>query len=112
MRAIKFSHDTYKKFFLKDSKVEEADVVELIGVSICEINKLSKEFKTFDSQFGFEDEPEFYPLPEEGKVIVLFFCDGSCDIFPTIRRWTQQKEKWYKEGIGKEHEIIITEAKK
>ena len=109
MRAIKFSHDDYKKFFLSQGVVEDRDIVELIGVSVCEIGMLSKEFKRFDSQYGHDDAPEFYPLPKKGKVIVLFFWDGD-DFLPTMRRWTEQKEKWYRAGIGKEHEVIIAKA--
>ena len=98
MRSIKFSHDDYKKFFLSQSVVEDEDVVELVGVSICGIDEMSKEFKRFDSQYGSDDAPEFYPLPKKGKFIVLFFWDGE-DIFPTIQQKQQTQACFF--GLNK-----------
>ena len=104
---IKFSHKNYRKFYLKDAKIENNDMVNLVGVSVCNIDDLPEDFKYFDANYGTEDEPEYYPLPK-GKVIVLFFWYD--DLFPTIRRWTPKKEEYYKESIGKEFLINIKEG--
>ena len=108
MNKIKFGHDDYFKFEMANSHIDNKDIVELIGVSICHIDKLSEQFKKFDTSYGnpnWESEIEYYPLPK-GMVIVLFF--WSDGIFPTIRRWNPQKEEYYKSKIGSEFEVVIT----
>ena len=105
---IRFSH-YYQKFWLKEAMIEDGDVVELVGVSVCDREQLPKSFLHFDSNYGSEGEPEYFPLPA-GRVIVLFFWDGD-DLFSTIRRWTPQKEEYYRNGIGKLFEVKIEEHK-
>jgi hypothetical protein len=107
---IKFSHDSYLKFEMKEAIIENGDIVELIGVSVCPIEKLSKSFLEYDTNYGTETEPEYFELPKKGMFLVLFFFDGS-DIFSTIRRHTEQKMEYYCGNIGKEFIVIIEPEK-
>lgn len=111
MKTIKFSHDSYLKFGGTLGIVENGEVVELIGVSVYHSDLLSRDFINYDTNFGTEETPEYYPLPN-GKLIVLFFFAFGMDIFSTIRRWTPQKEEYYRASIGKEFEVVITKVLK
>lgn len=107
MNYIRFSHDSYTKFELSSNVVEDGDIVELVGVSKCNAHILPESFKVWDSEYGCADgEMEHYPLPA-GEVLVLIFWNGLDDLFPTIRRCSPQKEKYYLSKIGEEFTVRI-----
>ena len=65
---------------------------------------LSQNFIDYDTHI----EPSgFYELPK-GLVLVLLFAESET-VFTTIRRWTPQKEKYYRSMMGNEFEIEIKE---
>jgi hypothetical protein len=101
MYKIKFSH-VYKKLtypFCEESHVEKATLLEVLPV---ELEKLSKTFIDYDTDKGV------YPLPKKGQYILLLFQKGEYGIFPTMRRYTPNKWKYYKDRIGKEFVVEIT----
>lgn len=88
---IKFSHN-YKKI----AGVTKAKLIEVINVNL---QNLSQEFLAYDTE-------GIYKLPETGNYMILIFhkeSDTNIDsnIFTTIRRRTDEKEKYYRENIGK-----------
>lgn len=88
---IKFSHN-YKKI----AGITEARLIEVINVNL---QNLSKEFIEYDTE-------NIYKLPKTGNYMILIFhkeCEAniSSNIFTTIRRRTDEKEKYYRENLGK-----------
>ncbi len=76
----------------------------LIGMSICDIEKLPKDFLEYDTEYA----EGYYPLPKKGKYMVLtLFTNGI--LWTTIRRWTPQKESYYRGFIGHDVDIVIKE---
>ena len=89
---IKFSHN-YKKI----ANITEARLLEVINVNL---QNLSQEFIAYDTE-------NIYKLPKTGNYMILIFhkenenANISSNIFTTIRRRTNEKEKYYRENIGK-----------
>jgi len=88
---IKFSHN-YKKI----ANITEARLLEVINVNL---QNLSQEFIAYDTE-------NIYKLPKTGEYLMLIFHKQSeanmdSNIFTTIRRRTNEKEKYYRENIGK-----------
>lgn len=81
----------------------------LLQVFICDRKELGELFVNYDTAYN----EGFYELPK-GKLIVLLLQSLNGVIFDplwtTIRRWTPQKEKYYREIIGKEVDIIVNEV--
>jgi len=105
MNKIKFSH-TYTKmpFDIENTKILE--------VFITELKNLSPEFIEYDTQI--EGKGGNYPLPK-GKLIVLLLSSLQDDSmawqqWTTIRRWTPDKEKYYRGIRGQRVEIVIEES--
>jgi len=99
---IKFSH-RYTKLAI------QTECATLIQVFIIDSSELTKEFIEYDTFYGVkEGKPQFYELPK-GKLLVLLFQENDNDyLFTTIRRWTPQKEKYYKSMQGNIFEIVLT----
>jgi len=114
MLSIDFSHH-YEKMpaFYTDTR--------LIGVSVCDISKLPKDFLEWDTRY-FENvygRYENYALPNTGQFIVLTLFSGrpsllmpvkASAVWTTIRRWTAEKEAYYRNLIGQKIEIRIIEG--
>jgi len=111
-RVIKFSH-RYCKF---DTPPER---VQLLHVFRENAKSLGGEFINYDTTYEEKDgEMGQYALPT-GKVLVLLFeglkdygelgLMGSFFVFTTIRRWTKEKERYYRENIGKRFEVVMTD---
>jgi hypothetical protein len=96
--SIKFSH-LYRK--LLD---ESNDIIEgayLLEVLVVELAELSAAFLDYDTDSGK------FTLPKRGKYMMLIFKkpheDYICafNLFTTLRRWTAEKEAYYRSLIGK-----------
>lgn len=89
---IKFSHN-YKKI----AGVTEARLLEVININL---QNLSDYFIAYDTE-------GMYKLPKTGNYMILIFhkegerANIGSNIFTTIRRRTDEKEKYYRENIGK-----------
>jgi hypothetical protein len=107
MKQIKFSHKYYKL----PMNVGTATLLQVLT-----INKedLSPEFVEYDTsypangKYSEEGTPDkHYPLPN-GKLLLLILQTGW--IWTTIRRWTPEKERYYRGSIGETFNIAIEEA--
>ena len=89
---IKFSHN-YKKI----AGVTEARLLEVININL---QNLSDYFIAYDTE-------GIYELLKTGDYMMLIFhkesenTNISSNIFTTLRRRTDEKEKYYRENIGK-----------
>jgi hypothetical protein len=114
MAEIKFSH-RYEKMptFYTDTR--------LIGVSVCDISKLPKNFIEWDTRYYESVYGRYvnYALPETGQFIVLtLFSDRpsllmsikASAAWTTIRRWTPEKEAYYRNLIGQKMYINIIDG--
>ena len=91
MATIKFSH-LYRKLELACGKNPNGQVVWLMEVLPVNIEDLSPDFIAFDTDNGK------YKLPKKGKYLLLLF-KGDLGIFPTLRRWAPEKERYYRSQI-------------
>lgn len=98
MPSIKFSH-RYKKLHkaLLGQALPKARLLEIINVRL---EDLSHWFIAYDTDDGE------YELPKTGDYMMLIF-EGESGIFTTIRRRTDEKEKYYRSLIGNVFDLII-----
>ena len=95
---IRFSH-IYQK--LLDQHNDCIESAKLLDVQIINLENISQEFLNYDTDNGK------YQLSGRGKHIMLFFLKPredyvcSSDLFTSIRRWSEEKEKYYRGLIGK-----------
>lgn len=95
MNTIKFSHNYSKMDYDNTTKAG------LMQLFVCDAKELSEAFVKYDTKYYENGEAKYYDLPK-GKVIVLLLLDEDNFIFFTsIRRWTPEREKDYRECIGK-----------
>lgn len=97
MHVIKFSHD-YEKLPVNWINTKAI----LMGAAITEKDKLLPAFVYYDTKIAGTNE--YYQLPN-GKIIVLFFKHETGAIFTTIRRWSEEKWKYYQEVILEQFEM-------
>jgi len=121
MNKIKFSHNYDKMPFHKEDSFEAT----LLDVFLAETSELSKQFIEYDTQYSEKDyvgvqsdlsgntfiptKTKSYPLPN-GKVLVLLLWSWgeiSKHVWTTIRRWTPEKEAYYRSIRGQTVEIVI-----
>jgi hypothetical protein len=101
---IKFSHN-YPKLHGQTKAV-------LLQIIIRDRKDLLDEFINYDTLYIMEDGPikgseAYYPL-KPGKYMVLVFIGNKLIPFTTVRAlWPLEKEKYYREGIGKTFEIVM-----
>lgn len=96
---IRFSH-FYEKM------PPDYQVSRLVGLDIVHIENLTKEFIEKDTAIIGGGH---YKLPSQGKYMVLWLESSIMNIrWQTIRRWTKQKEEYYRSHIGKFCDIEIT----
>lgn len=85
---------------------------EVFQIFVCDYKELGEKYKKWDTAFTNEKgELEYYPLPK-GKLIVISILTSSAELkeafnWNTIRRWTPQKEKYYRSLIDQEVKIEI-----
>jgi hypothetical protein len=89
---IKFSHNYKKlKFYPNIAPLKDALLLAVFNVRL---EKLRKVFLDWDTQDGL------YKLPKKGKFILLLFAKDDYNLFTTLRRYTPEKEKYYRSKIG------------
>jgi hypothetical protein len=93
---IKFSHK-YRKVL--DENGNCVDRVKLLEVVNVKLEELSPVFLNYDTDFGK------FKLPKSGKYMMLIFVKpsknaGAFNLFTTLRRWTEEKERYYRGAIG------------
>jgi hypothetical protein len=97
---IKFSHNYNKLRGLKSG-----DQIRLLQVINIKLENLTNGFLMYDTD-------GIYPLPKKGEYLMLIFEKGLGDIFTTLRRYTPDKNEYYKIHQGEYFDIIInTESK-
>lgn len=117
MNNIKFSH-SYEKMpeKIKDEDTETI-LLEVLNTDKKELSDNFIRYDTgyFEEEFFNEEESSFkqYPLPP-GKLLVLIllsYCGEFTHpvLWTTVRRWTTEKEKYYRSIRGEEVKIIIEE---
>jgi hypothetical protein len=103
MNQIKFSYE-YEKF----ANIHTDRPVKLVLMLKSNLSDLSKSFIEYDTciydSVDFETQNEYYKLTSREN-LVLFFVDCDYNLFSTVRRFTEDKEKYYRSKIGKEFEI-------
>lgn len=114
MNEIKFSH-VYPKLISglslnKDVPIEEAMLRAVIRVDRSVLNEA---FLNYDTtirvtidQYG-RSVTDRYRLPEGELLLLLFTETISGTPFTTLRRYTSQKELYYKRKIGEVFKVII-----
>lgn len=106
MRKIKFSHK-YEKF------PESFNITTLLAVFTVNRKDLSKAFVKYNTFYAdvFTGGSKTYgdsSVPK-GKLLVLIFASGleKVRLWTTVIRWTEHKEKYYRNAIECEFEVIV-----
>jgi len=99
IKTIKFSH-RYKKMPVVLSPTF------LKGIRLTHYNDLTPEFIELDTAIEGGGN---YPLPKTKLMILDLWTEG--DYWHTVRRWTPEKEKYYRGLVGSEVKIVIEEVK-
>jgi hypothetical protein len=98
---IKFSHK-YHKLLVPGATAEYIETAILLDVVPINLEDVSKAFLDYDTDAGL------FELPKSGIYMMLIFCkERSWDLFTTLRRWTPDKQTYYRSGIGKIFDIEI-----
>jgi hypothetical protein len=100
MKVIEFSHK-YTKF------PAAFELSMLVGVFPLDLKELSPELREYDTYY----HTGHYDLPQTGQyMLLLFIANGGIGwLWPTIRRWTPEKEKYYRGSIGEVLECKISQ---
>lgn len=99
MMYIAFSH-SYTKLRCQTK-------AHLLGVTKREFKNLCAEFVEYDTAYLTQEGIGHYDLGT-GKFIVLVFVGNKLIPFTTVRSWSEEKEKWYKNNIGREFDLRYT----
>lgn len=89
---MKFSHNYCKMPDLSETTM-------LLQVFACDARDLSPEFKKYDTSYHTLAGISYYPIPEEGRVLVMLLLTGK-HLWTTVRSWNTDKEAYYKEMQG------------
>lgn len=104
MNKIKFSH-RYNKLFYSETFTGFSKMAMLIEVLTVNLENLSRQFISYDTD-------GLYQLPKKGEYLMLIFTkDEGANIFTTLRRKTEVKEKYYRSKIGEYFKLEIVGAK-
>ena len=96
MRKIKFSHE-YAKM------PEGFERSTLMEVLIADRSDLCPEFIEYDTAIIAAGN---YPLPRGKLLVLLLQTDTTLELWTTIRRWTAEKEKYYRSLRGEFVECV------
>lgn len=107
-KTIKFSEQYEKMPLYTDSPPKQDVLLEVLKVNSEDLHKRFIEYETiyFDKKVN---NWAYYKLPK-GEILILLLkseLDGSIDLWMTIRRFTPQKYKYYKEARGETFNIEI-----
>ena len=97
IKTIKFSH-YYKKMPAVLSPTY------LKGVRLKHYNDLTEDFIREDTETV---DGSFYDLPKTHLLILDLWTEGK--YWTTVRRWTPEKEKYYRSLVGKEVRIEVVQ---
>lgn len=103
MNKIKFSHKYYKF----PAAYEKSRVAQII---VMDEKEISQPFRDYDTEFitNHISARSYYPLPKGKLILVLLIANSGLGwLWTTIRRWTPEKEKYYKSIVG---EIVFCEV--
>ena len=104
MNKIKFSHKYYKF----PAAFEKSKLAQIIVMDEKDISKPFREYDTVCTSNIQEDG--FYPLPKGKVILILLIANAGMGwLWTTIRRWTPEKEKYYRSKIGEIFECEIKE---
>lgn len=95
---IKFSHKYEKLGGLKSG-----DQVKLLQVVNVKLEQMSNSFLMYDTD-------GVYKLPKQGEFLMLIFEKGHGNIFTTLRRFTPNKNEYYRIHQGEFFNIEINES--
>lgn len=106
---IKFSHEYPKLHYQKSA--------QLLKVTLCDRSELSEKFIEYDTVYTIEpaigacSEPVIghYPLPT-GRYMILLFQGNEHIPFTTVRRFTEEKFRYYTSSLGKIFDIVLAAA--
>lgn len=101
MNKIRFSHRYWKMPNTRPAK--------LVGLYTCDYSELSCFLEEYDTKYYAGGFKHYYQLPD-AKLIVLLFLSDNDVLWTTIRRFTEEKFRYYKESVGKIFEIVIEET--
>lgn len=107
--TIKFSHHYFKFGYPACNSGILLEVFKTNSEDLC------KQFVEFDAIYHADTDEavKFYPLPK-GEVLVLLFESNSgynpnYGVWTTVRRYTPEKEAYYKARRGQKFDVIINE---
>ena len=99
---IRFSHQ-YPKL------PEGIKSAVLLAVQETTKEHLPKSFLIYDSGYYENGELKFYPIPPGQVLFLCFWHEPTEELFPTVRRWTPEKARYYRSLVGEEFEVVIDE---
>lgn len=107
MQTIKFSH--------KYEKMPDIDIIDnydtiLLEVFKVEYKDLSERFKQYDTLIQGQNPfylESYYALPQTALIVLLLKTDKQ--VWTTVRRWTPEKEVYYRGLRGQEVKIEVKE---
>ncbi len=114
MNKIKFSHE-YEKMIPGCYRECSTKILEIFVSTKKELSegfiKYDTEIKTYQDPVSEYIEPKkYYNLPDGKLLIILLTTEnslGDMNLWTTIRRWTPEKEKYYRGIRGQRVEIVI-----
>jgi hypothetical protein len=112
---IKFSHTYWKMPLEVDAETPISDAM-LLAVFNTTSEEIHEQFRLYDTMYVDEKGASYYELPK-GKLIILLLKSSPItspeeqELWTTIRRWTPEKEKYYRSNIGKLFDVIIEEKR-
>ncbi len=98
---IKFSHN-YPKFWNQTE-------AELLAMKIIDAEDVQKneDLLKYDTCWYEDGQHGQYELPEKGKLIQLIFLGNKNIPFCTLRRYTEQKHRYYLAQIEKIFKVVV-----
>jgi hypothetical protein len=106
---IKFSHEYPKLHYQKSA--------QLLKVTLVDRSELSEKFIEYDTVYTVEPAigvcseavMGHYPLPN-GRYMILLFQGNEHIPFTTVRRFTEEKFRYYNSSVGKLFDIVRVAA--
>lgn len=101
--VLKFTHKYYKM----PPQITVGETF-LLQVFVCDRSELSRDFVDYDVSYENEaGDCEEFELPEHGKLIVLLLQTDGRTLWSTIRRWSKEKEAYYRSMTGSEVAVVF-----